>query len=339
VSGESDRGGWPARLALLAGSTVFALLVAEAAFRIFGLGAPPPAPPGAPVAEDEAAAKAAGERKNSLGFRGPEWKIEKPPGTFRMLFVGDSFTFGRGIPEDRIFASLVASRFGAEVLNLSKPGWDTASEVKALEDVGLNYSPDLVVITFFLNDATHLDSNPVIAWRMNREVNQRDGFLNRISRLYDTWDYISRKRRVSQETMRDYRDSYLGSPDRTELWNQCRKALAEARDRCAERKVRLAVDIFPMLVELGPDYPFRDVHEAVANACRELGIPVVDLLPAFEGKDGPSLWIAPDNGHPNIEGHAIAAEAIARFLAEQGLVPPGSPGPGAVPAAAPGTVR
>ena len=124
--------------------------------------------------------------------------------------------------------------------------------------------------------------------------------------------------------MRDYRESYLGSPDRTQQWNKCRRAFADARDRCRAKGVRLAVVIFPMLVQLGPEYPFRDVHEAVAAACGELGIPVLDLLPAFEGKDGPSLWIAPDNGHPNLEGHAIAAAAIGRFIAEKQLAVPDS---------------
>ena len=298
-------------LALAAGAVVFSLLAGEAVFRIFGLG--PPAPPASHPEERS------DERKNSLGYRGAEWPLEKPPGATRILFVGDSFTYGRGVEESRIFASVAGARLSAdgrsvEVLNISKPGWDTADEVDALEKTGLRYHPDLVVLVFFLNDATHLDSNPVIAWRMNRELWNRPGTLNRISRLYDTLDYTLRKRRITEETLRDYRESYLGSGNATQGWERCRAAFERGRDLCAANGARMAVVIFPMLVRLGPDYPFRDIHEQVVAACRELGLPVLDLLGAFEGRDGPSLWLSPDNSHPGTEGHAIAGEAIAAFL-------------------------
>lgn len=296
---------------------MFALLLAEAVFRIGGIG--PPAPRVARLPEPPPE-----ERVNSLGFRGPEWSTGKRAALLRLLFVGDSFTYGRGVPEESIFpavATAAISRAGrpAEFYNMSKPGWDTVSEVRSMEEIGLGYHPDLVVLVFFLNDATHLDSNPVIAWRMNRELNDRNGILNRLSRLYDTWDYTMRKRRIARETIEDYRSSYLGDPMRRDLWDGCVRALEEGRDACRRAGVPLVVVIFPMLVQLGPDYPFRDVHAEVASTCGRLGLPVLDLLPSFEGRDGPSLWLEPDNAHPNVEGHAIAGEAIALFLIESGF--------------------
>ena len=41
---------------------------------------------------------------------------------------------------------------------------------------------------------------------------------------------------------------------------------------------------------------------------------------AFNGYDGPELWVHPNNQHPNEKAHAIVADAIFRFLREQGLV-------------------
>src|SRR5262245_55969637 len=202
----SRGGGLAGKLALAAGALLLTLLAAEAALRVLGIGPPPPGPEGPTV-------ETAGpdERRNALGFRGPDWSREPTPGVRRVVFLGDSFTYGRGVPEDRIFASVAAAGLSAsdgpvEAVNISKPGWDTADEIDALKTVGLNLHPDLVIVVFFLNDATHLDSNPVIAWRMNREINRRDGFLNRVSRLYDTWDWVRRRRRVAAETLRDYRD-------------------------------------------------------------------------------------------------------------------------------------
>src|SRR6185295_353027 len=34
-------------------------------------------------------------RINSWGFRGPEWPAVTPPGAFRIMVIGDSFTFGQ----------------------------------------------------------------------------------------------------------------------------------------------------------------------------------------------------------------------------------------------------
>jgi lysophospholipase L1-like esterase len=53
-------------------------------------------------------------RHNSLGCRDDEWAPEKPPDTYRIAFIGDSFTYGWGIEDeaDR-FADLIERRLGA----------------------------------------------------------------------------------------------------------------------------------------------------------------------------------------------------------------------------------
>jgi hypothetical protein len=40
---------------------------------------------------------------NQQGLRGPEVSQAKPPGTFRVLGLGDSFTFGTGVREQDTF--------------------------------------------------------------------------------------------------------------------------------------------------------------------------------------------------------------------------------------------
>jgi hypothetical protein len=48
----------------------------------------------------------AGVRVNALGFRGAELDAPKPEGRFRLLAVGDSVTFGFGVPTLKGFVSL-----------------------------------------------------------------------------------------------------------------------------------------------------------------------------------------------------------------------------------------
>ncbi|HEB53493.1 MAG TPA: hypothetical protein ENI87_09590, partial [bacterium] len=43
-------------------------------------------------------------RTNSLGLRGPDVAVPKPPGTFRIVMLGDSVTFGWGVDDEVTFA-------------------------------------------------------------------------------------------------------------------------------------------------------------------------------------------------------------------------------------------
>jgi lysophospholipase L1-like esterase len=71
---------------------------------------------------------------------------------------------------------------------------------------------------------------------------------------------------------------------------------------------------FPTLFHLDSMHPFRRIYDAIEAFARECEIPYIDLFPAFEGKDAPQLWVAPDDQHPNAEGHRIAGEYLARSL-------------------------
>lgn len=104
---------------------------------------------------------------NSLGFRDTrEYSVVKPPGTFRILVLGDSVTFGHGALYETSYPYLLEQRLREwrpevkwEVWNLGVPGYNTLQELAYLEQVGERYAPDLVVVGFFLNDFTGLEPN------------------------------------------------------------------------------------------------------------------------------------------------------------------------------------
>jgi len=69
---------------------------------------------------------------NDLGFRGPTPSFKPEPGTFRILTLGGSSTFGyHAKGEDKTWPQQLAqrlrSRFGrqVEVINLALPGFDS----------------------------------------------------------------------------------------------------------------------------------------------------------------------------------------------------------------------
>jgi hypothetical protein len=104
-------------------------------------------------------------RINSLGFRdNREYRLEKAPGTFRILVLGDSVTFGHGASFETTYPYLLEMRLQSwrpdvqwEVWNLGVPGYNTAQELAQLLELGERFAPDLVVVGFYLNDFTAND--------------------------------------------------------------------------------------------------------------------------------------------------------------------------------------
>ena len=88
-------------------------------------------------------------RTNALGFRGKETTQAKPPGVFRILGLGDSFTFGTGVRVEDTFLSVTERLLNVrgarpifEILNLGAMGYDTIHEVALLAHVGRKYDPE-----------------------------------------------------------------------------------------------------------------------------------------------------------------------------------------------------
>lgn len=95
------------------------------------------------------------ESTNSHGQRDLERTIEKPPGTTRILLLGDSVVEGYGLPEtDTIARQLQAIYDSAEteVLNFGVSAYCTLAEVELLKTKGIQFSPDQVVLVFVEND-------------------------------------------------------------------------------------------------------------------------------------------------------------------------------------------
>jgi lysophospholipase L1-like esterase len=260
-------------------------------------------------------------RINSLGFRGPETTLEKPPGVFRIVGIGDSFTFGIGVRSRDTFLGVLQRRLDAafgggayEVLNLGASGYDTAAEVSLLEHFGLQLEPDVVVLVFFPNDTG--GGAAAVAFNASTPAERQPWWRARL-RLVDLLMSRHERQQAVDGLVASYRASFReGHPG----WKRARRSLVRAKRLLDRRDATLVLVIFPVLWELSDDHPFARIHETVAAFAEGVGIPVLDLLPAFRGHRGPELWAHPNNQHPNARAHAIAGDALFAFLKERGLL-------------------
>jgi lysophospholipase L1-like esterase len=252
-------------------------------------------------------------RINSLGGRGPEVVVKKPVGALRVLCLGDSFTFGEGVREDDTWPAELGEALSkqsggraVQVINAGVQGYDTKDEAALYLLQYAAYKPDVVIMAFVLNDAT--ESSETI--RQN-EALKKDSFsaLGRISSMVGLVEQRRNSGKLQEEFFETTRKGF-DSPK----WAECKEVLAGMARVAKEDHFRFIVVIFPVFWQLDDQYPFKDIHQKIAAACREAGCECINLLDTYRGLDAPSLWVHPTDQHPNEIAHRLAAERIAEYL-------------------------
>jgi hypothetical protein len=95
---------------------------------------------------------------NSAGMRDREHRVEKAPGVFRILLLGDSFIEAVQVPFEDSLPALLRARLEArgaapvEIVSAGVGGWGTDDELTYLQRYGLRYRPDLVLLAVTLHN-------------------------------------------------------------------------------------------------------------------------------------------------------------------------------------------
>jgi len=93
-------------------------------------------------------------RINSFGWRDRPRTIEKPPGAYRVAFLGDSFVEAFQVESDSTFVALAEDRLTArlgrtvEIMNFGRSGATQTDEYLVLQSDVMRFSPDLVAVLF-----------------------------------------------------------------------------------------------------------------------------------------------------------------------------------------------
>jgi GDSL-like Lipase/Acylhydrolase family len=92
-------------------------------------------------------------RTNGQGLRGVrEFHFERGKAT-RMVVLGDSFTWGYGVNDEDVYVSKLAELLPQmEIINLGVTAYGPSQELEYFKSEGVRYRPDIVVLSFCLND-------------------------------------------------------------------------------------------------------------------------------------------------------------------------------------------
>lgn len=298
---------------------------------------------------------------NSIGMRDREHPIEKEQGVFRILLLGDSFmealqvAFEESLPkllEDRLRA---ATRRPIEVINFAVSGWGTDDQLEYLEQYGLKFQPDLILIAMTI----HNDVSDNLGERFHTLVEGK--LVARPKQEIASFEYITLKVKDFlashfhlTQLLRKYKHrrdlAEVAESLNSHLLQLVRKAESRQIGRGWEitfqlfsridkigKKVRAKTAIFliPLSIQLY-DHAFKTflLTHGVSRSEIDLekpqqkmrqfgdaaGIEVIDLLPDFRAwreRNQEGLHVA--DGHWNADGHQLAADVVSKELVRRGI--------------------
>lgn len=267
---------------------------------------------------------------------------EKRPGVVRILALGDSHTAGYEVAQDETFAAVLERLFRddgveAEVVNAGISGFGTAEELVYLENEGLKFDPDVVVLAFYANDFEDNVKSGLYGLQDGELVVKKRSHVPGVriqNALYD-WTII---RWLSE-------NSYFYSFVFNSVYEIAKASLAAARKEEVQTDYAIATgDIDDYENKLA-----RELIAAVARICADNGITLVivdiprptksnellssipgDMVAMFESSsdalvlssdslshlaaDGVLIHLPNGHRHISAESHRAIAEKIYEYL-------------------------
>jgi lysophospholipase L1-like esterase len=260
---------------------------------------------------------------NSLGFRDREFPVPKPPGEYRLLTLGDSFTYGSGIQLQDTWPKQLERLLQEgrkEPLLVINGGFAAGTHTPAGYDVwvqqdGLGFAPDMVIVGLCLNDMGNGNDVPMVGYPVV-ELWARSGPSH-------LWDYVQKlleQRRLAALPVPDFSEVVRKHP---ETWNATQQGLRNLKAILDGKSIPLVVAVLPMLSQLDPPqrYPYAGLHTMAVDFCRQAGIRCVDLKDQVLGRRDEDLWADRTDQHPNHVGQRLLAEGIRDWLRRERLGP------------------
>lgn len=267
---------------------------------------------------------------NSFGYRDVEHTIKKDEETFRIVILGDSLTFGAGIWEtDNIYPRILQKKFDdfeknkVEVISLAKGGYSTTDELRILNNLALNLSPDLIVLAYFANDAEGPSSRagfenlyfqhymiPYVAGGWLYEHSMFYYFFeSRIKNMIRSWDLESKS----------YYDYTLHLFTTNPFLETHKKILTYFLKIAQKNDIPVIVMHFPSITSFN-EYPYLFVNDFVRELVTANNATYLDLLSGFSKYESEELRVSFMDGHINEFGHNLTAQILYETIEEGGFI-------------------
>src|SRR5215475_6794980 len=289
---------------------------------------------------------------NGEGMRADrDYSPTKPPHTFRIVSLGDSFTIGYEVAEKECFSRVLEEELRSnglevEVLNCGVSGYSNAEELLYLERELLGYHPDIVLVSFFYNDLDDnvrsglfgLDGDRLVATNeryvpggalanyLNRSMvfSFLAGYSNAFALVKERMTLLMRESMV-EENEANLAKAQPGATDG--------KAGPDgvSEDRIREQKLAAAIlermytvlseRGIPLIIQSIPTYDFVDVFPVQFFDTTRPGITYLPMKPLLQPLAQQTLmYHEHSHAHWTAPAHEISGKAIAAAILREKLL-------------------
>ncbi len=289
-------------------------------------------------------------RWNSRGYFDNDYSQEKPPGTYRIVFVGDSYVESCQVPLRQTFHKVLERLFNEgsargdqarpriQVIALGHSGTGQKHHLELLRNQAMLYDPDMVAVMLcgndFCDDSPELTRERTLATGavtpQLRELG-RHGLLAMAFALRKFNEWQMNRVRVSPEILQW---SAAEVPRVEAAWNETLDAVRASKDYCRSRGVDFVLiyvgSEFELQYELNPGgalaslrhipgietdfaWDVRRTVRRLRDFCATQDIRFISLLdPLVEASKKTGKLVFGD--HYTMFGHEVAAKALKERL-------------------------
>lgn len=264
---------------------------------------------------------------NEYGMRRTTPFTAKTPEIGRIMVLGDSLTYGKGVDANDTYPSLMermlSQEFRVEVLNLGISGYQSQDILRLLLAAAPELKPDIIVYGVCLND--FLETGEGQESRENRRGWQ-------IPLPLPAKQFFIKQTLFGQFLEKAYDDLLMRLGLRADFLSNILRGLHHYQLRFT-RDVTI-MDFFAenagfppivaMTLDQFPEVNGRGQQVArIAETCLQLaGMDVIPTEEYYQTYNGKTFMVSEWEGHPNEEAHRLFAEAFVRRLRQHPALQP-----------------
>ncbi|MBZ0266033.1 SGNH/GDSL hydrolase family protein [bacterium] len=277
---------------------------------------------------------------NSEGLRGEVIPKQRVNDNLRLLFLGDSVTFGYLLEHDQStipskVKSFLEQEIGdsIEAINAGIGGYSPWQSRLFLEEEGLDYHPDIIILTIVLNDFTQKFSLDRFGgfWKGYQLAMNSQYFFSRMENHSNllTWlrrkaqqksygfNPVERAEELEYGMLQEIVDA-VPSDRANEAINLTLSEIEKISDMCTMNNIEFLLVFYPAVFQVEEPELLNRPQKLVDKFATEKQIPYLDLLPHFTVKIS-QMGFQPtqiylDDTHPNSLANGIAAETISNRI-------------------------
>ena len=255
---------------------------------------------------------------NSKGIRGTFEYSYQPPDKKRILVLGDSFTFGDEVADDKTYPYYLQQLLpGSQVLNFGICGYGHDQMLLYFKNEGVKYKPEIVILGFAPSD---LSRNMLVFYlRPKPKFKLADNGLQLtnvpVPTIRSVLNQEVYKLKIIDWVLMTQSSSGRGKYYFRERWKLTEAIfdeLVKVIKECGAKPLFVYIST-PLAISKNKQSTEKAFEDSFEQYCKERGVPYLFTRPYFKSAIQKGVHLK-EEGHWDAQGNLIVAQAIAEYF-------------------------